>query len=165
MRLKRLMAAVGLGVVLAAPAAADIVYTYEVGSLGFTYTSPSLLPGLISAVDLDRCDFGPSISCVSVSISDNNYQVRATDSTASDPNQTLLILNLGGCTYFNVGGTYPRSSCGDFLQDISDEKYRPLSLGTLTLTQAAAVPEPGSLALVALGIIGLGISRRRGARV
>lgn len=159
MSLKRFVATFACGLAIAGPAAAGIVYSYDVGSFGFTYTSPALYPQLIPAANLDRCDFGTGITCISVSIYDNYYSVSATDTAAADPNQVVRIIDVAGCPpYFVVGQVVPTSSCSVF---VSVEKYQPLSLGTLTLVESAAVPEPGSLALTALATFALVWTRRR----
>jgi hypothetical protein len=161
MRFHRLAAAFICSLAVALPASAGVVYSYDVDGLGFTYTAPGLYPQVIDAASLDRCDFGAGITCISVGIYDNYYFVRATDAAAADPNQVQTILNVSGCPpYFAVGQVIPTTSCGVI---VSDEKYRPLSLGTLTVAAAQSVPEPGSLALLGLGLAGLGLSRRRRA--
>ena len=156
---KRFVAAFVGGLAISGAAAASVVYSYDVGNFGFTYTSPSLYPQFIPAANLDRCDFGIGITCTSVSIYDNYYSVQAHDAAAADPSEVFSILNVQGCPpYFAVGQVVPTSSCQ---VSMSDEKYRPLSLGSLTVADAATVPEPGSLALAALAGWALVWSRRR----
>ena len=116
---------------MAGPASAGIVYSFDVGSFGFTYTSPDLYPQLIPAANLDRCDFGANFSCISVSIYDNYFSVSATDAAATDPSQVIRIIDVGGCPpYFAVGQVVSTTSC---VVSVKDEKYRPLSLGHVDL--------------------------------
>ena len=158
MSFKRFFATFACGLSIAGPAEAGIVYSYDVGSFGFTYNSPDLYPQLIPAANLDRCDFGTGIICTSVSIYDNYFSVSATDNAAADPNQIIRIIDVAGCPpYFAVGQVVPTSSCNVF---VSVEKYQPLSLGTLTLVESVAVPEPGSLALTVLAACALVWTRR-----
>jgi len=132
-----------LGLATGAPAQSAIIYTFDVTDfdVGFVLTLPELLT---DTTTFDLSDFDsitPFPQTLSVTI--------------SDPLVTPLVYFDGTVGYiFFTPFTEPGTYCGG---TVGCDRTAAI----MTITESSTVPEPDTLALLGLGLLGLGVNRAR----
>jgi hypothetical protein len=144
--------------ILVSSARGDVIYTFEGGGslsvLSFEYESPGFVTTnvTIPATDLSSCTTFPagftSYTCSSVSF-DQIYSLILFTSLQANTQQTLTHY-----FYFHPGD----------LATPGSYSTRGGNPGYLTVTESAAVPEPASVILLASGMTGFWLKKRRAKR-
>lgn len=97
-----------------------------------------------------------TFSIVNGSITD--YQFGASEGAVPGLNDNVFCLNNGG--FFVVGGVYICGPGENYFGDAFDYVYNVDGISGVSF-RAVSVPEPGTLVLLAIGLLGMRFTRRR----